>query len=501
MAVVDRRLLLASALVILAVVAAAFILLSEREGEAPQQPKTPGEAGAPLGEEPAEAGEEVEATEAPREPVVLKILTRHPGEIQRATVEEFLKSDVAERYNIVDIKFYSVPPVAWISAIEKRGDFDVAWGGGPTLFDQLFTAGLLAPLTSPEVLDALNQIPDTFAGAPMKRVGDDGRVYWVAASVASFGFTVNHEVLGEYGLPVPQSWADLASPVYGRPLVEENRPVVSIADPTKSTSNTRMYEIILQAYGWDEGWIVLTGMAANSLIEDGSADVRDNVILGKVAVGITIDFYGYTPMKANPATEYIIPEGETIVNGDPIALLKTSKNPEAAQAFIAWVLTEGQKIWFREDINRLPANPNAFELPEGRERGDLKAVWERLAEAQSLPFDDELALKIEAAMQLYFNATLVQLEGLLKEVWKALLSKYFAGEIGDEELSEYVRRLGEPLEYVDPVTGERVRFTMEDAMRVTELLREDPRLRDTYISAWRDAAIERYEGLLEELGG
>ncbi len=451
-------------------------------------------------ETPAEA-EAPEEAPAEREPVVLKVLTRHPGEIQQATIEEFLESDIARKYNIVDIKFYSVPPVAWISAIEKRGDLDVAWGGGPTLFDQLYLEGLLAPLTSEEALEAASEIPDLFAGAPMKRVGDDGMIYWVAASVASFGFTVNHDILGQYNLPVPGSWADLASPVYGKPLIEENRPVVAIADPTRSTSNTRMYEIILQAYGWEEGWKVLVGMAANSLIEGGSSEVRDDVIVGRVAVGITIDFYGYTAMVTNPATEYIIPEGETIVNGDPIALLKTSKNPEAAQAFIAWVLSEGQKIWFREDINRLPANPKAFELPEGKAREDLKAVWERLRGAESLPFDDSLALKYELAMQLYFKATLVDLDSLLKEVWKTLLSKYFAGEIGEEEFQEYLARLAEPLTYEDPVTGEMARFTQEDAIRVTQLIREDPRLKDAYIAAWREAAAARYEEILAELRG
>ena len=517
MAAQNRTLLLVGVLAVFILAAVALFLVGGGGGEAeeteapiaqttPQPPREEApreeEAETPA-ETPATVTETVtpEEREAAREPVVLRVLTRHPGEIQRATVEEFLESEVAKRYNIVDIKFYSVPPVAWISAIKSRGDFDVAWGGGPTLFDQLYLEGLLAPLTSEEALEAAAQVPDEFAGVAMKRVGDDGRIYWVAASIASFGFTVNHKVLGEYGLPVPKRWADLASPVYGRPLVEENRPVVAIADPTKSTSNTRMYEIILQAYGWEEGWRVLTGMAANSLIEQGSADVRDDVIVGKVAVGITIDFYGYTAMRANPDTEYIIPEGETVVNGDPIALLVTSKNPEAAQAFIAWVLTEGQKIWFREDINRLPANPNAFNLPEGRERQDLKAVWESLRNAKTLDFDDNLALQVEVAMQLYFNATLVQLDSLLKEVWRTLLSKYLSGEISDDEFKAYFSRLGEPLEYIDPVTGEKVKFTLEDAKRVTELLRENPRLRDAYIAAWRKAAVERYESLLAELGG
>ncbi|MDM7275339.1 MAG: ABC transporter substrate-binding protein [Thermoprotei archaeon] len=432
-------------------------------------------------------------------PVTLRVITRHPGEIQVATKEAFLRSEIARMYNIVNIEFYSLDPVVWVSAITRRGDFDVAWGGGPTLFDTLYLNRLLAPLEGRLVGEAIAQIPDTLAGTSMKRVGPDGKVYWVAASVASFGFTVNYDVIRKFNLPVPSKWSDLASPELGRPLVREVRPMVSIADPTRSTSHTRMYEIILQAYGWELGWVNLTLMAANSLIEGGSTEARDNVNEGRVAVAITIDFFGYTVMKANPATEYIIPEGETIVNGDPIALLATSKNVEAAKAFIAWVLTDGQKIWFREDINRLPANPKSFETPEGAQRKDLKAVFDKLATIKGINFDDDRALKIEKAMQAYFKATLVDLDSLLKEVWRKLLELYFAGKISEAQFREYCRRLGEPLTYVDPVARKIVKFTEDDAMRVVDAVSKDVRLEDSYVRAWRTAAEDRYRSLLEEL--
>lgn len=488
------------ALVLLSLLAG-FMILRGREGVTTTTPQatTPGVT-QPTTTTPVTGAPETGTTgPSVAQPVVLNIITRHPGDIQVAAREAFLKSELARRYNIVDIKFYAVDPVAWVSAIKRRGDFDVAWGGGPTLFDTLYSEGLLAPLKGALVEEALRQIPDVFAGAPMKRVGADGSIYWVAAAVSSFGFTVNHKVLESYKLPVPRSWSDLASPVFGRPLATELKPMVSIADPTRSTSHTRMYEIILQAYGWELGWVNLTLLAANSLIEGGSAEARDNVIMGRVAVAITIDFYGYTAMKANPSTEYIAPEGETIVNGDPIALLKTSRNPEAAMAFIAWVLTEGQKIWLREEINRLPANPKVFETPEGAQRPDLKRAYEALMKTRGIEFSDERAIAIERAMQVYFKSTLVDLDSLLKEVWRKLLNLYFTGKIGDKEFREYARRLGSPLTYVDPVTGERRVFTEDDARRVTEIILKDPAKEDAYIRAWRSAAEDRYRVLLAEL--
>jgi len=439
-------------------------------------------------------------TTTPTEAVTLVVLTRHPGDILKEAEDAFLKSEVAKKYNIVAIKWIQLPPGWWVTYINERKDVDVAWGGGPTLFDVLYSRGLLAPLTTHEVLNAVNQIPDTIAGAPMKRVDSEGKVYWVAAAIASFGFTVNHDKLVIYGLPVPKSWSDLGSATFSKPLIDFGAPAVGIADPTQSTSNTRMYEIILQRYDWDEGWKLLTAMAANAQVYSGSGDVRDAVIRGDIAVGITIDFYGYTAHLQNPSCEYIIPSGETIVNGDPIALVATSKHPEVAQAFIAWVLTEGQKIWLDPEINRLPANPSVFNTPEGAKRSDLKEAFDVALHTSQIQFNDTLAVMYESAMRYYFKAVLVDLNSELKQVWVKLLTKYINNEINDEQFKKYLNELGSPLTYVDPLTGKEVTFTQDDAIRVNAEIGKDPKVIDHYMLAWKKAASERYQKILSELG-
>jgi len=494
---------LGAGIIILAIIIGAFLFLGGGEGG--QTTTTTGtmtQTGTT--QETATTGEtgtQTQAEEQAGEGVILRVITRHPGDIQLKTKELFLQSDVAKEYNIVDIYFISQDPAAWVTTIKNRGDIDVAWGGGPTLFDELYLQGLLAPLEGEGLEDAIAQIPDVFAGSPLKRTGDDGRIYWVAASIASFGFTVNHKMLQIYGLPVPESWRDLGSPTFGTPLLYFGEPAVGIANPTASTSNTRMFEIILQRYGWEEGWIVLTTMAANSIVYPGSGDVRDAVIRGDIAVGITIDFYGYTAQIQNPDCEYILPEGESIVNGDPIALLVTSQNVEAAKAFIRWVLTDGQKVWLDPDINRIPSNPNIFNTPEGQQRQDLYQVYQKLETAQVIQFNDTLALLYEDAMRYYFDAVLVKQHSLLQNVWATLLEKYYNGEIDDQTLQYYITELGKPLTYTDPVTGQTVTFTMEDAIRVTKLMREDRNLVSSYQTAWSQAADAKYNQILQELGG
>ncbi|MEM2004706.1 MAG: ABC transporter substrate-binding protein [Zestosphaera sp.] len=431
---------------------------------------------------------------------MLYVITRHSGDIQDIARRAFLESGIAKKYNIKNVEFKYIEAGWWVDTIKKK-DYDVAWGGGPTLFDTVYQAGLLAPLTSPEVLEAVSQIPDYIAGAPMKRVGSDGRIYWVAAAMSSFGFTINTRTLANYGLPQPGSWRDLGNIDYAKKLVSLGSWAVGIADPTQSTSNTRMYEIILQAYGWDEGWKVLTTMAANSKVYSGSADVREGVIIGEVDVGITIDFYGYIAHYQNPDCKYIIPAGETIVNGDPIALLATSRYPEAAQAFIAWVLTEGQwKVWFNPDINRLPVNPRAFETPEGMKRQDLYQAFLEINRTVGIQFDDNVALSYEKAVIYYFKSVLVDLNSELKQVWVRLVDKYLKGQITQDQFNRYVNRLSEPLTYIDPITKQTLKFTEEDAVRVTNAIAQNPSAIDLYKLAWSQAATQRYQQILSELG-
>jgi len=437
--------------------------------------------------------------------IVLRVITRHPYDILDVAKERFLKSELAKKYNIVDIKWLPIDPSQWIDTIRalatKPGrEVDVAWGGGPTLFDMLIMEGLLVPITSEEVMKVLPDIPKEISGSSMMRVDKEGNILWIAAAIASFGFTINKQRLADYGLPTPNAWKDLASPDFAITLPT---PSVGVADATKSTSNTRMYEIIVQAYGWVEGWKIITLMGANARIYDESGLVRDAAIRGDVAVGITIDFYGYTAQLQNPEQcEYRLPMDGTIVNGDPIALVYSSKHPEAAQAFIAWVLSpEGQTIWMHPNINRMPVNPKVFETPEGHERPDLKRAYDETLKAAVIKFSDELALSYEEALRWFFYATITRPHGKLQEVWKELALAYLTGKITEEQLNNLIDDLANPekLKFKDPETGEELVFSEEVAKRINTKIIKDVNYRNALLNEWMVSAEERYENVLNEL--
>ncbi len=434
--------------------------------------------------------------------VTLTIITRHENTIIQKTMEKFLNSEVAKKLGIVNIQTIFAGPELWETyikkALEKGRPIDVAWGGGPTLFNYIDKLGYIEPLdntTHPEynaVLYEMSKIPPRIAGAPTWKVGPDGFVHWIGAAISSFGFTVNHKVLNDYGVPVPKKWKDLADPVYAKYLPDV--PLTGIADPTKSTSNTRMYEIILQAYGWDEGWKVLTLMAANAKIYDSSSGVRDAVIRGEIGAGITIDFYGYTAMHQNPDCEYIIPQNESIVNADPIAILKNTRYPVQAAGFVAWVLSEygGQQIWLDPDINRLPINARVFNTTAGQQRPDLLQAYKKATQSGIIEFNETLAGLTERAMQFYFKATLVDAHDALQSTWAAIAQAYLNGQLKDYEFNYLVDKLTEPFQFKDPLTGNQVTFTLDYAIKINEKLTQAS-IYQALMSEWTDGATQRYQ--------
>ena len=437
--------------------------------------------------------------------VELKIITRHGSDILFKARAAFLETDVAAEYGITDrdqIKFLGVSSSLWVDTITRSGDIDIAWGGGPVVFDIVNGVGLLSPLESDAVTAILDIIPDEISGAASKRI-IDGEVMWVGSAISSFGFTINKEFLETEGLSEPTTWMDLGNETYAQFSLFPSVTAIGTADATLSTSNTRMFEIILQTYGWEDGWELLTLMGANSRIFDKSESVRDAAIQGIIGAGTTIDFYGYTAQLEEPELcKYVLPEDGTAVNADPIALVSTSEEPEAAQAFIAWVLSpEGQEIWLDTTINRMPINPAVFDTTRGQTRPDLEASYTRTLDAITIEFSDEVALSYETTMMFFFKGTLVEAQGNLIDTWIELVDAEDAGDITHKEFLALAKSLGDPLnlEFTDPETGSTVTFTESYAQSINDRITTDADFKATLKDAWRSAAIVRYDAVLDDL--
>jgi hypothetical protein len=232
--------------------------------------------------------------------IKLGIATRHATEIIDLFRTQFVKTDLAARVGITsvdEIAIYTPTTFESFSRAMTNPAFEVSigWGGGPTLFNNLAAAGYILPITNTTMLGIINDaLPDLIAGAEMKSYDDNDDMLWAANAISSFGFTVNHNELESRGLPMPTTWEDLASPEF---FTSVSQPNIGLGNAPDTTSNTRIYQIILQKFGWERGWQVIYDMAANGRIYGGSIETRASVINGETAVAMTIDFYGYSAYK------------------------------------------------------------------------------------------------------------------------------------------------------------------------------------------------------------
>ena len=261
----------------------------------------------------------------------------------------------------------------------KTGSYsvDLVWGGGDDLFNrQLKGIGVLDRFELPaDVMTGAYPTAD-IAGVPLY----DKDHQWYGTALGSFGIVYNKDVLRYLKVPEPKAWDDLADARYRGWLV--------LADPTRSASaKTAFMAIIERAMataaeqgrpldaGWADGMGLIRLICANNrMFADASASVPAMVGRGDAAAGMAIDFYGRTQVQyvGEKRVGYVEPAGATVVNPDPIALVKGAPNRETAELFVRYVLSEaGQKLWAYKvgapggpastELRRLPIRRSVYE--------------------------------------------------------------------------------------------------------------------------------------------
>jgi ABC-type Fe3+ transport system substrate-binding protein len=424
----------------------------------------------------------------------ITILTRHDVAITAAYETAFLASDIARENHITSIVWKSQDGGFWDDVI-AAGGVDVLWGGGPTLFDQMQRDGNLQPLNSTKMLGILDRVPDEIAGADMKRLNGNGDVVWVAAAISTFGFTVNHAFLDAHGLPTPNNWTHLAQPIWGSLLPTAT---IAMGNAPKTTSNTRIYEIITQGMGWNAGWVTLARMAGSARLYQGSVETQAAVENQEVGVAMSIDFYGYSTQENNPDCEYILPENESIVNGDPIAIVKDTPKMALAEAFLDYVLSaEGQAIWFTPGVNRMPVLESAFQTPVGLTKSSLYEFFNLTKENVGVDFNDTLSLEINAALIAYFEAVFNDAHDNLELCWSALVDAYYASDITLTQLNTWATMMGTPVNVTYQATSRQ--FTEDFAKEINNDMIYSDSFHYNMQTAWTAAANVQYLATLADL--
>jgi ABC-type Fe3+ transport system substrate-binding protein len=276
-------------------------------------------------------------------------------------------------------RYGSAPEIEWVDqggtseglryiqarfAKNPRGDtaagigIDLFFGGGTPPYRTLARSGHLVP----EAVALPPEVPLSLSGITLQSP-EEG---WYGTALSGFGILSNKTLLAEKGLPEPRSWADLARP--------EALGWVASVDPRGSGSAHVIYEIVLQKFGWEKGWSLLTRMAANSrTFTRGASGVLPLLSSGEAAYTVAIDQYAWS-LIGTAGTDrigFILPSGETVITPDPAAVLKGAPNPETARRFLDFLLSlEGQRLWVlnpgvpggpaRLTLSRLAVRPDAF---------------------------------------------------------------------------------------------------------------------------------------------
>lgn len=186
----------------------------------------------------------------------------------------------------------------------------------------------------------------------------------------------------------PKSWEDLKKPEVKGQLVM----------PSPLTSGAAMIHTVTLTGNLTEGWDFYKALAENGAqASGGNGDVLKAVSGGDKLYGMIVDYMPIREKAKGAPVEFVFPtEGVSAVT-EPVAILSTAQNPDAAKAFVDFLLSEdGQKLAVSQGY--IPARADAG-LPAGYpDRSAIKV----------LNYDAAAALAQDAANKEKFTEAMGQ---------------------------------------------------------------------------------------------
>jgi len=198
---------------------------------------------------------------------------------------------------------------------------DIVWGLAATSLMLLKEEGMLEAY-SPKGIDALDpKFKD--ADSPATWTGMDA---WVAAVCFN---TVEGE---KNGLPIPTSWKDLTDPVY--------KGHISMPNPASSGTGFLDVSSWLQLFGEDGGWAYMDALHENigAYTHSGSKPCKQ-AAAGEVPIGISFAFRGAKSKADGAPIEIIVPSEGVGWDMEATAIIKGTKNLEAAKTLADWSIS------------------------------------------------------------------------------------------------------------------------------------------------------------------
>ncbi len=278
----------------------------------------------------------------------LVVVTSFPKDLTKQFKSAFEKKNPGIKVEMLKKK--TTAGIKYIQETASNNSSDLFWASAPDAFEVLKGDDLLAKYKS-----SAKGIPDKVGAYPI----NDPDGYYSGFAAAGYGIMWNKRYLKAKKIPAPAQWVDLAKPIY------HNH--VGMSAPSRSGTTHLTVETLLQGDGWEKGWAKWKNIAGNfKTVTERSFGVPDGVNSGAFGIGIVIDFFGLSSKGSGFPVDFIYPQTTTLVPAN-IGVIKSAPHPQAAKAFIDFLLSDqGQTILLDKKIRRLPVNPNTYsQAPAG----------------------------------------------------------------------------------------------------------------------------------------
>lgn len=295
----------------------------------------------------------------------LVLYTSQPNADAQQTLDAF-----KAKYPAVDVSFVrdGTPKVlaklrAEIAAGQPQAD--VLLIADSVTMEGLKQEGLLATYAAPGVKDYPAGLHDK----------DNA---WFATKLITTGIVYNTKAPMK-----PTSWLDLTKPeVKGQLQI-----------PSPLTSGAAMIHAVSLTANLADGWKYYEALKANGTLANGAnGDVLKAVAGGEKLYGFIVDYMPIREKAKGAPVEFVFPKEGVSAVTEPVAILKSSKNQEAARAFVDFLLSaDGQALAAK--MGYVPALASA-PLPPGYPARDAIKV---------LSFDAAKALAEDAKYKKTFQ--------------------------------------------------------------------------------------------------
>jgi iron(III) transport system substrate-binding protein len=218
---------------------------------------------------------------------------------------------------------------------------------------------------------------------------------WVGMDVWGATVCFNTVEAQKRGLPKPETWKDLAKPVYKG----------QITMPNPASSGTGYFDVTawLQVYGEQEGWKFMDALHENiaQYTHSGSKPCRQ-AGAGEFAIGISFDFRANQVKASGAPIEMVFPKEGLGWDIEATGIMKTSKNMDAAKKLADWSASrEANELYQKnfaivahKDVHKpnpaMPANYEQLLVKNdfgwaAKNRDAILAEWNKRYNAKSEP--------------------------------------------------------------------------------------------------------------------